>query len=357
MATIGIDASYIFGTYPTGTATYSRRLIESLAQLESSHDFLICYRMSRLGKRREFLRPAGMSSRMLTFWLPWRTDLFHSLAQRPPAYRFRREAVTIHDVFPITGRGYSTPEYQRRFSALVRQAAARALCIITGTEASARQLQEHCGVERERIRVTPYGVDPPREVLAPEERQRARERLVGKGNQMLLSVGMIERRKNTVGALRALQLLPERYHLVLAGGNGHGSEEAHAFIREQRLEKRVHVTGYVPDRRLEVLYQSASVLLFPSLEEGFGFPVLEAMANGLPVVTSNTSCMPEVGGDAALYANPQDAQAIASQVQQVAESDFVRRGMIERGLARARQFTWRRTAEQTLKIYNELLDT
>lgn len=355
MASIGLDASYIFGAYPTGSATYSRRLIESLAELDTSHHFVICYRMSRLRKRREFLRPAGTSIGMLTFWQPWRTDLFHSLAQRVPSFRFRREVVTIHDIFPITGHDYSTPEYARKFSAVLREAIDRAERIVTGSRFTAGLLQNECGVEAERIRVTPYGVDLPARTITLEESLRERESLVGKGNELLLSVGMLETRKNLVNALRALKLLPERYHLLLVGGDGYGHEAVHAFIAEQKLESRVHRSGYVPGGLLRRFYQSASALLFPSLEEGFGFPVLEAMAHALPVVTSNTSSLPDVGGAAALYADPHDPCAIASQVVQAVESPAVRERMITRGLARAREFTWRRTAGQTLQVYDELL--
>lgn len=355
MAAIGLDASYIFGAYPTGSATYSRRLIESLAELDTNHHFVICYRMSRLSKRREFLRPAGTSTRMLTFWRPWRTDLFHSLAQRAPSFRFRREAVTIHDIFPITGHDYSTPEYARKFSAVLREAAARADRIVTGSHATAGLLQSECDVEPERIRVTPYGVDLPEQTLAADERLRERERLVGEGNEMLLTVGMLENRKNVLNALRALKLLPERYRLMLVGGDGYGHEAIHAFIAEHRLESRVHRSGYVSAALLRTFYQSASALLFPSFEEGFGFPVLEAMANGLPVVTSNRSSIPELGGSAALYADPHDPCAIASQVVRAVESSDERERMVTEGLARAREFTWRRTAEQTLRVYDELL--
>ncbi|HTP87509.1 MAG TPA: glycosyltransferase family 1 protein [Bryobacteraceae bacterium] len=355
MASIGLDASYILGAFPTGSATYSRRLIESLAALDSNHHFVICYRMSRWPKRREFLRPAGTSTRMLTFWRPWRIDLFHSLAQRPPSFRFRREVVTIHDIFPITGHDYSTPEYRRKFSAVLREAMARAACIVTGSRFTAGLLESVCRVERARIRVIPYGVDPPARMLASEERLRERERLVGPGNEMLLSVGNLENRKNIINALRALETLPERYHLQLVGGNGHGHEAIHAFIAEHRLEGRVHRSGYVSLAMLNTFYQSASALVFPSLEEGFGFPVLEAMTHGLPVVTSNTSSIPELGGEAILYADPRDPGAIASQVLQAVESSDVRARMIAAGLARAREFTWKRTAEQTLQVYSEVL--
>ena len=359
MATIGLDATYTLGARPTGIATYSRRLIESLAGLGTAHRFLVCYRLSRWNRRSEFLRlpgcPVRLFQRPLTFWLPWQADLFHSLAQRPPVFRFRREVVTVHDAFPITGRDYSTPEFQQRFSALLREAVERAARVITDSEYTALQIQAHCGVEAERIRTIPCGVDEPSETLTPEGRLLERERLVGPGNEMLLSVGNLETRKNLVNALRALALLPERYRLVMVGGDGFGAEAIHAFIKEQGLGRRVVRLGFVPAERLPVLYESGSALLFPSLEEGFGFPVLEAMAHGLPVVTSNTSSLPEVGGDAALYADPLDVEGIARQCTRAVEDDAVRGELIEKGRARARQFTWRRTAEAVLRVYEEVL--
>ena len=359
MATIGLDATYTLGARPTGIATYSRRLIESLAALETAHRFVVCYRLSRWSRRREFLRlpgcPVRLVQRPLTFWLPWQVDLFHSMAQRPPAMRFRREVVTVHDAFPITGLDYSTPEFQRRFSALLREAVARAALVITVSRYTAQQLEIHCGVEAARLRVIPCGVDEPARTLTPEERLRERERLVGQGNEMLLSVGNLETRKNVVNALGALALLPELYRLVLVGGEADGAEAIHACISKLGLERRVVRLGFAPAERLPALYQAASALLFPSLEEGFGFPVLEAMANGLPVVTSQTSSLGEVGGDAALYVAPTDVRGIAEQTVRAVEDCGVRRELIEKGRARARQFTWKRAAEAVLEVYEEAL--
>ena len=367
MASIALDATYSVDPQPSGIAVYSRRLIESLAAIDSPHRFILCYRLSRFKRRREFLRPTKLpgaqgpefSTRLyqepLTFWLPWQARLFHSLAQRPPGFHFQKEVVTVFDVFPITGREYSTPDFQRKFSALLREAVARASRVITLSESTARDLTEHVAAPREKIRVIPGGVDLPATLLNAEERLEERERWVGKGNEMVLSVGVLQTRKNTLNAVRAVSSLPANYRLVLAGGNGYGSEAIHDFIRGERLQSRVATPGYVSEHRLPRLYQAASVFLFPSFEEGFGLPILEAMAYGVPVVASNTSCLPEVGGDVAIYADPHNPDEIAAQVRRAVEDTGLRESMIERGLARAHEFSWRRAAEATLQVYEELL--
>jgi glycosyltransferase involved in cell wall biosynthesis len=367
MAVIALDATYTVDPQPSGVTVYSRKLIEALAALDTTHQFLLCYRLSRFNQRRTFLRPVTRRGDKrprfeirwyqagLTFWLPWQASLFHSLAQRPPAFRFEKEIVTIHDIFPLTGREYSTPEFQRKFSALLLEAVSRAARVITPSEYTARQLTKHAGVPRERIRVIPEGVDQPVHLLSDEERRAERERLVGRGNEMVLSVGVLQTRKNTVNAIRAVASLPARYQLVLVGGQGYGNEAIHDFIRKERLESRLKLLGHVLADQLPTLYQAARVLLFPSLEEGFGLPVLEAMAHGLPVVASNSSALPEVGGDAPLYVDPHDPRDIAERVRQAVEDLPLRTAMIERGRARARQFTWQRTAEGTCALYDEVL--
>jgi glycosyltransferase involved in cell wall biosynthesis len=191
--------------------------------------------------------------------------------------------------------------------------------------------------------------------MSLEQRAREREQIVGKGNEIVLAVGVLDRRKNILNALRALSKLPAHYRLVLAGGEGYGSKAIHDFIREEQLASRVKVLGRVPNGTLSALYEVASVLLFPSLEEGFGLPVLEAMAHGLPVVVSGVSSLPEVGGDAALYVDPNDPCDMADKVMCAIEDATLRGRMIEQGRARARQFSWQHVAEQTCQVYEEVL--
>jgi len=362
MSTIALDATYSIDPQPTGISVYSRRLIESLLELESRHRFLVCYRLSRWKLRRTFMRPSPgrrfgvrLFQEPLTFWLPWQAELFHSLAQRPPAFRFQQEVVTVFDVFPITGTDYSTADFRRKFSALLREAVRRAARVITASRYTAGQLQEHCGLEAGKIRLIPAGVDMPSRQPSPEERRAERERWVGAGNELVLVVGAIQNRKNTLGAAQAAARLPSHYRFVLAGGNGHGSEAVHEWVRRERLGQRILTPGYVTASELDSLYRAASVFLFPSFEEGFGIPVLEAMARGVPVVAAGTSSLPEVGGDAVLYADPHSVDEIAARVRQMVEDPGLQADLRQRGLARAQQFTWRRTAEETLGVYDELV--
>ena len=366
MATIALDATYSADPLLTGIGVYSRRLIETLPTLETPHRFLFCYRLSRLGQRRKFLKPksipdarADFAVRVyqepLTFWLPRQAQLFHSLAQRPPAFRFHQEIVTVFDVFPITGENYSTPEFRKKFSDLLLQATGRAARVITSSHATESLLIAHAHVPPEKIRVIPLGVDPVAVTLSPEERVQERVRILGGKGELVLSVGVIQTRKNTLNMLKALKTLPANYTLVLSGGNGYGSESVHDFIRQESLGDRVKLLGFIDDAQLARLYQAASTFLFPSLEEGFGIPVLEAMASGVPVVTSNLSSMPEVGGEAALYVDPRNPADIAQKVVQAVEDSAMRAASVQKGLARAREFTWRRTAEATLAVYDEVL--
>ncbi len=367
MATIAIDATYTVDPQPSGISVYSRRLIESLAGLECAHRFLICYRLSRFRQWKQFLRPAQephpnaprFSIRLfqdgLTFWLPWQAKVFHSLAQRPPAFRFSREVVTIHDVFPITGEGYSTLDFLKKFSDLLLEAVGRASVIISPSNYTADQLVRVANTSREKIQVIPEGVDLPDRTMTETDKIAARERWVGKGNRLILLVGVIQARKNTLGAVRALERMPANYRLVIAGGDGHDAERVHDYIHRAGLSSRVRRLGHVSRQDLSSLYQSADVMVFPSFEEGFGLPVLEAMAFGLPVVAARTSSLPEVGGDAAVYVDPYDERDICEQVVRAVEDDTLRKTLVERGLARAKQFTWRRTAEETLKVYEKAL--
>ena len=318
---------------------YSRRILFGLADAHREEEFLYCYRPQRfLRSYRESL-PANALRRLLIGAPPG--DLFHALSQRVDA-RGRRTVCTFHDLFVMTG-DYSTREFRDRFTAQARRAAELSDLIITVSRFTAIQVEQLLGVPASRIRVIPHGVD----TAAPSDLPR---------ENLVLFVGAIQRRKNIARLVRAFERLPKGWRLALAGApDGFGAaEELHAVEQSPRREA-IDVLGYVSLAELERLYQRARIFAFPSLDEGFGMPVLEAMAHGVPVITSNRSALPEVAGDAALLVDPADSDAISRAMLNLTSDEALRDELARRGLERARQFTWDSAVERTWDVYQESL--
>jgi glycosyltransferase involved in cell wall biosynthesis len=205
--------------------------------------------------------------------------------------------------------------------------------------------------------VTPEGVAKDFRPV-PDDEARSIAAGYGLPEGYLLSLGTREPGKNRETILWAMRYLLDHGadpHLAVVGQAGWGAAAEEELVRNLGLEDRVHFTGYVPQEHLPALYSAAAAFLFPSLYEGFGLPVLEAMACGTPVITSNVSSLPEVAGHAALLVDPRDARALADAVNLVLSDEGVRRRLREAGLARAATFTWRACAEATLAVYRSVL--
>ena len=192
--------------------------------------------------------------------------------------------------------------------------------------------------------------------VGPEEARRAVADQFGVSGPYVLHVGTIEPRKNLERLVTAMAHLAQRgtpHILVCAGAPGWGAAALHRHLEATGTGDRVRLLGAVPDAVLPALYAAADALAFPSLYEGFGLPLLEAMACGTPVVTSNVAAMPEIAGEAAVYVDPRDPEAIAAGLDRVLHDTGMRAALIDRGLARARSFTWERCARETLAVYDE----
>ena len=251
--------------------------------------------------------------------------------------------VTFHDLFVMTN-DYSSPDFRARFTAQAKQAARNSDRVIAVSSFTARQVESLLGVKAESIHVVPHGVDlPAASSVVPREK-------------FVLFVGAIQKRKNVARLVRAFASLPSDWRLVLAGAaNGFGSAEELRALEESPRGKDVRVAGYVSARSLENLYQRASIFAFPSLDEGFGMPVLEAMAHGVPVVTSSRSALPEVAGDAAILVDPEREDELAEALRKLASDDALRDSLIHRGLARAAAMSWDKALDRTWAVYRELL--
>ena len=338
---IGIDGTYSIAREPTGVAVYCRRLIEQLYRLAPADRFYLGYRSNRFAK--SFGDPLARRRFLLEDFAAWawkgRLDVFHGLNQRLPATPFRRRIATFHDLFVMTG-DYSTQEFRQRFAELARETASRADHIITVSAFTAEQVAELLDYPRERITVVHHGVETSPESTVPAPRA-----------PFLLHVGALQRRKNIVRLVEAFETLPAPLRLMLAGGDGYGADEIHARIERSPARDRIERLGYVSAETQRRLYQTATALAFPSLDEGFGMPVLEAFAAGLPVLTSNRSALPEVAGDAALTVDPVDVEAIRDGLARLAADEDLRRALAAKGRERARAFTWESAAERTLAVY------
>jgi len=325
---IGLDATYSVGRHLSGVGVYSREILDGLAAGHPEQRFLHCYRPHRLWRGWLRSRPANVTCSPLfeSSW-PSRARLFHGLNQRMPAGRFRRAVCTFHDLFVMTGE-YSTPAFRERFTIQAREAA---------------QVEKLLGVEPSRIRVVQHGVR-----FSPSGEEVLRE-------PWILAAGAVQTRKNSLRLVEAFErFIPPPWRLVLAGSEGYGAAAILDRIRKSPVRDRIEYKGYVNDQVLTDLYQRASIFAFPSLDEGFGIPVLEAMAAGLPVLSSNRSALPEVCGDAALLVDPLQVEEIGVSLKLLAEKESSRQALARRGLARAAEFTWSRAVEKTWGVYSEL---
>lgn len=270
-----------------------------------------------------------------------KAPLFHALNQRvDAAAEDQRTVATFHDLFVMTSE-YSSKEFRERFSEQARRAAERSDLIIAVSRFTAGQVEELLGVEPARIRVIPHGT------RAPLHISPAREDLV-------LMVGAVQKRKNVARLVKAFEQMPVGWKLALAGSaRGYGAAEELRAVEESPRRRDIDVLGYVPEAALEDLYGRARILAFPSLAEGFGMPVLDAMARGVPVVSSRRSAIPEVAGDAALLVDPENTEELASALNRLAGDDALRQDLARKGRERAAEFTWESAVDRTWGVYEE----
>ena len=344
-----------------GVATYSRELLAAYAQSDGIEVAPIAHdrtgASSPLGRiaagidRESLYYPRGLARAAKTAGV----DLIHVPAAMPAYSRSLPLVLTIHDAIP-----WRHPEWFTRANALqqrllVGRAARRAELVLTDSHSSKLDIIELLRVPEDRITVVHLGVSP---AFSPTLRdtQWLSERF-GITGPVVLSVGTPEPRKNLAGTLaifeRVSRDLPEATLLLVGGGGWHSNDLDHQIAA---CSGRVVRTGHIDFAELTRTYASADCFLFPSLLEGFGFPPLEAMASGLPVVCSDRPSLPEVVGEAAITAPPGDHETLTAGVLTVLTNETVAGDLRTRGLAQSVTFSWAKTASQTVAAYRSLLD-
>ena len=267
-----------------------------------------------------------------------------------------KTVVTVHDVFPWSYPGTSMPLETLIYRYWLPYLLRRQDAIITVSQASKADIVRFLRIPEGKVHVVYEGVSGAYRPALPSEIRAVRGRY-GLPEGYILFVGSVERRKNLHGLLRAyarVRKAGERRPLVVVGGKRGDYPDLEATLRGLGLEGQVIFTGYLPEPDLSALYSGADLFVFPSLYEGFGLPVLEAMACGTPVVCSDVASLPEVAGDAALLVNPHDVDALAEAIRLALTDESLREELRRKGLERVKQFTWERTVREMTTIYREV---
>ena len=370
----------------TGIGHYTYNLISQFPRIAPEDDFYLCdavcrtgfYNMSRLDGQESadrFLDISKVSFPFVTLarlFLLLRSklrgattkveeaDVFFGTNYRGLFGPSFKTVITIHDMaheyFPEATEE-KTLNYLRSELPAVAHKAQR---IIADSDATRDDIIKFLQVPAEKVRVVYLGVDPVFHPITDRSSLESVRRRYRLPERFILCVGTIQPRKNLMGLLQAYARLcqDENFHhdIVLAGGVGWKNVGLKEHIDSLGISSRVHFTGYLPDADLPLMYNLCDIFVFPSIYEGFGLPVLEAMASGVPVMTSKTSSLPEVAGDAALLVDPASIEEMAAGMLRLVSDQDLRSCCRERGIARARLFTWERCARETLQVLREAVE-
>lgn len=352
---------------------YLRNLLFALAQVDRQNEYFL---FSASWKDRfpvEKIPPLAKLSfrdrrlpvRLLNFlWQRWgrppldyfvgvQLDLAHSATPLILPTRGKK-IITVHDLFFMDYPAQSGREAGRAFFRWAADSARRADGIITYSSFTKNDIVARFGVRPEKVRVIPLGLDPRFLDEVPASELEATRQLLNLPRAFLLFVGAQEPRKNLTGLLEALKIIHLRGRpipLVLVGPAGPDSERIRRNAVALGLETSLIMTGYLPERDVRHVYRLATAFILPSLCEGFGLPLVEAMASGVPIAASLTSVIPEVCRKAAVYFCPEDPEDMAEKILLAWENEPVRQDLIAKGKKRALDFSWLKAAAETLELY------
>lgn len=354
-------------TYYTGggISNYIRHLAAELPALDPANEYIIL-----LGRKERTPPAVPANAQAVECWTPshhrferaalavevWRLrlDLLHSPDFIPPLGGRWRSVITVHDLTFLRYPAFLTPDSRRYYNGQIRAAVRRADAILADSFATRDDIVTLLGVPPVKVAVVYLAPDT---AFAPVSTEvvttiLARHDLPG---EYILFVGTLEPRKNLDGLLRACALLRDAPPLVVAGRRGWLFDEAEALIESIGLRARVRLLEDFPAADLPALYSGASVFVLPSHYEGFGLPVLEAMACGAPAIVADRASLPEIAGDAALRIDPGDSASLAQAIHTVLTDSTLRESLRSRGFDQVKKFSWHKTAEETLAVYRRLL--
>ncbi len=378
---IGFDAKRAFQN-STGLGHYSRTLISSLAAYYPGNNYyLFAPKTTDAFNAEEFknlgiVNPKHFPASL--FKAAWRSnwvkkdlqkykiDIYHGLSHEIPFGIEKmgiKSVVTIHDLiferYPVQYSSIDRMIYRKKF----KNACINADKIIAISQQTKQDIVEFYKIPEEKITVCYQSCNLAfNEIISSDKKEEIR-RLYNLPGNYYLYVGSIIERKNLLQICRALKLLNNSLSLVVIGNGGAYKQKVKNFIAENGMIEQViflseqsaaENPGFKSSAHFPAIYQMATAMIYPSIYEGFGIPVLEALCSRLPVITSNVSCMPETGGDAALYVNPNDVDEMADAIKSVAGNTMLRNAMIEKGILHAEKFSTQNTAGAVMNLYKSL---
>ncbi len=375
MASIGIDYTAAI-QQAAGIGRYVRELINALLLLDKTNQYHLFaasqsplpdlshlpHRVKRLPLHDKWLMRVWHRARLPVpvEILLGRLDLFHSPDfTLPPTLPGVKTLLTVHDLSFVRDPDSADNRLRAYLEKVVPRSVHRADHVLADSKATRQDLIDIWDTPPTKITVIYCGVEPHfRPVTDSAELQRVRARdYLGEG-PYLLSVGTLHPRKNYRRLIQAFEPLARQHpdlSLVIAGGRGWGYEPVLLEPARLGIEKQVHFPGFVADEDLPTLYSAAEIFVYPSLYEGFGIPILEAMACGLPVIASNRSSLPEVTGTAGLQMDPLDVAGWTTSMFRLRADSRLRSALSERGRSQASRFSWSQSAVQLLAVYQRLL--
>jgi len=365
-----------------GIGNYVRSLVDAMLAQDAANQYILLT-SGRPPRERPFPEAKNARGRSLiipdrylnVLWYRWRlplpatfftgqVDIYHGPDfVLPPLNGHTRKIVTVHDLAFIEHPEYAVPALAAYLKKVVPEAIAAADVVASVSRTTSQTLIDHFHTPPQKITLIPNGIRAYlRRVTDPVLLEATRHKFGLKG-PLVLGVGTQEPRKNHLGIIKAFhkaissgnkQARPAM--LALAGGSGWLYEETQQAVAELKLDKKVRFLGHVSDLDLMLLYSLADVFVFPSFYEGFGVPPLEAMACGAPVITSNTSSLPEVVGDAALLVDPHNINEIAHAITRILGNTQLQEELRQKGYQQAARYTWQKSAQKMLSVYQQVYE-
>lgn len=365
---IGIDVRKI---KDFGIGVYIENLVRNLLLLDEENEYVLFFRPGEAddfafpeARVRKVMNRSGKYSLNEHFTLSWQSrrkgiDVFFSPHYVMPLFLNCKKVVTIHDLIHLKfPQFFPRPGAQLYAKFMFRQTVKRADKIIADSESTKRDICEILGADPAKIEVIYPAVDEEFSRFQNGEKVREFRSRYRIEKDYVLYVGSERPHKNLKNTLLAFSIVAHRtdLNLVIRGADLKKNEELWQTFRELKLQDRTILLDFIPKEELPLLYAGAELLVFPSLYEGFGFPVLEAFSCATPVVTSNRSSIPEVAGDAAFLVDPQDVDAIAEGILTVLHDPQLKGSLIEKARNRAELFSWKASAEKTLEVFEDIVE-